>query len=86
MLTATSRQAEIAACLDSLGLPPDSSRYGYRPHHQQPLFGRHASPCPNAEALATSTFQLPVYPGLPEATVEWMAARIAVIACGGTTP
>lgn len=46
----------------------------------------YASPCPNAEALATSTFQLSVHPDLPEATVEWMAVRVAAIARGETTP
>jgi hypothetical protein len=47
---------------------------------------RYASSCPSVEALATSTFQLPVHPNLPQATVEWMAARLATIAREGTTP
>lgn len=86
VLTATSRQQEITAALKDLGLPPDSTRYGYRALHLQPLFAEYASPCPNAETLATSTFQLPVHPSLPEATVEWMAAHVATIARGGPTP
>jgi dTDP-4-amino-4,6-dideoxygalactose transaminase len=86
VITATSRQHQIAAALDAIGLPPDSSRYRYRPLHQQPLFAKPATGCPNAEALATSTFQLPVHPGLPEATVKWVAARVAAIARGGPTP
>jgi dTDP-4-amino-4,6-dideoxygalactose transaminase len=86
VLTATSRQPEIAAALEALGLPPDSSRYRYRALHQQPLFTAYASACPNAEILATSTFQLPVHPSLSEATVEWVAERVATIARGGTTP
>jgi dTDP-4-amino-4,6-dideoxygalactose transaminase len=86
VLTATSRQREIAAALEALGLPPDSSRYRYRALQQQPLFTEFASACPNAEALATSTFQLPVHPNLSEATVEWVAAHVDAIARGGTTP
>lgn len=86
VLAATNRQPEIAAALDSLGLLPDSTRYRYRALHQQPLFAEYANACPNAEALATSTFQLPVHPNLSEATVEWMAAHVATIARGGPTP
>jgi dTDP-4-amino-4,6-dideoxygalactose transaminase len=85
VLATSRRRPEMAATLETLGLPPDSRRYRYRPLHQQPMFAAYARPCPNAEALATSTFQLPVHPSLPEATVEWMAAHLATIACGGTT-
>jgi hypothetical protein len=60
------RQSQIAAALDSAGLPPDSSSYRYRALHQRPLFAKNANPCPNAEALASSTFQPPAHPSLPE--------------------
>lgn len=86
VLTTTDQRREIATTLETIGLPPDSRCYRYRPLHQQPMFAPYASPCPNAEALATSTFQLPVHPHLPEATVEWMAARLATIARKGPTP
>jgi perosamine synthetase len=86
VLTTTIRQRETAATLESIGLPPDSRRYRYQPLNQQPMFASHGSPCPNADALATSTFQLPVHPNLPEATVEWMVAQLATIARKGPTP
>lgn len=70
-------------CRSGVGLPADSRRYWYRPPHQQPMFATCASPCPNAETLATSTYQRPVHPSLPAATVEWMAARIAIMARKG---
>lgn len=79
------RPHQVAGKLTALGLPPDATRYGYRPLHQQPIFTRYATPgCPNAEALVTSTFQLPVHPGLSEAAIEWMAAHLAAIAREGT--
>ncbi len=84
VLTAGSHQQEFAQNLSALGLPPDSARYGYRPLYQRPIFAEYATACPNAEALATSTFQIPVHPGMPEATVEWVAARVADLARGGT--
>jgi dTDP-4-amino-4,6-dideoxygalactose transaminase len=84
VLTADNHQQEIGQALSALGLPPDSGRYGYRPLYQQSIFAAYAAACPNAEALATSTFQLPVHPGMPEATVEWVAARVAALAREGT--
>jgi dTDP-4-amino-4,6-dideoxygalactose transaminase len=86
VLTAPSRQGEVAQALAGLGLPPDSARYGYRPLHQQRLFADYATASPNADALATSTFQIPVHPGLAEPTIEWMADRLARIATEGPTP
>src|SRR5262249_10946294 len=83
VLTADDHQHEIEQALSALGLPPDSARYGYRPLSQQPIFAAYATACPNAETLATSTFQLPVHPGMPEATVEWVAARVAALAREG---
>jgi perosamine synthetase len=77
VLTADSHQQDLAQALSALGLPPDSARYGYRPLYQRPIFAEYATACPNAEALATSTFQIPVHPGMSEATVEWVAARVA---------
>jgi perosamine synthetase len=83
VLTAGSHQQEVAQALSALGLPPDSARYRYRPLYQQPIFAEYATACPNTEALAASTFQLPVHPGMPEATVGWVAARVADLARGG---
>lgn len=86
VLTAASQQLRVADALSNLGLPPDSARYGYRALYRQPIFAEHASRCRNAEALTTNTFQIPVHPGLLEATVEWMADRLATIAIEGATP
>ncbi|MEV4416196.1 DegT/DnrJ/EryC1/StrS family aminotransferase [Catellatospora sp. NPDC049609] len=83
VLIAHARQAEIGAALASAGLPPDSIRWGYRPLYHRPLFSAYATACPNAEAFAASTFQLPVHPGLDDATLEWMAGQVAAIARGG---
>jgi perosamine synthetase len=83
VLTATSRQSEIAQALAGLGLPPDSVRYGYRSLHRQGLFAEYATASPNANALVTSTFQIPVHPGLAEPTIEWMADQLSTIAAGG---
>jgi perosamine synthetase len=84
VLIAGSHQQEVAQALSTLGLPPDSARYGYQPLHQRPIFAEYTTACPNAEALATSTFQIPVHTGMAEATVEWVAARVADLARGGT--
>jgi len=62
------------------GLPPDSIRFGYRPLYHQPIFTTYRTPCPNAEALAATTFQLPVHPGMPDAALAWVANRIRVLA------
>lgn len=74
---------QVAERLAAMGLPPDSARYGYRPLHQQPLFAEYATRCPNAETLTASASQVPVHPGLPDATLEWVAARLAVLAHEG---
>jgi perosamine synthetase len=84
VLTADRDRGDIAEALAALGLPPDSARYGYQPLYDQPIFAGYATACTNAEALAASTFQLPVHPGMPDATVEWVAARVAAIAREGT--
>ena len=87
MLTATTAHRHVTHALTTLGLPPDSVRYGYRPLHQQPLFTRYATtPCPNAEALAATTVQVPVHPGLTQAAVAWIADQLATIAEQGPTP
>lgn len=65
LVLTTSRQYWIAAALDAIGLPPDSRRYRYRPLHQQPLFAKHATDCPNAETLATSTSSYRFTPACP---------------------
>ncbi len=84
VLIAGCHQQEVAQALSTLGLPPDSARYSYQPLHQRPIFAEYTTACPNAEALATSTFQIPVHTGMAEATVEWVAARVADLARGGT--
>lgn len=80
VLTATIAAADIAAWLAAAGLPPDSVRYGYRPLYRQPLFARYARTCPQAEKLATTTFQMPVHPGLTPAQLEWVSRRVATLA------
>jgi len=69
-----------AAALASAGLPPDSIRYGYRPLYRRPVFAAYATACPNAEALAISTLQLPVHPGLTETALQWAADQLRSLA------
>jgi dTDP-4-amino-4,6-dideoxygalactose transaminase len=59
VLTVGERPQQVAQALSALGLPPDSIRYRYRPLYHHPIFAPYATACPNAEALATSTVQLP---------------------------
>jgi perosamine synthetase len=83
VLVASPDSAELAAAwLAESGLPPDSIRFGYRPLYHQPIFAQYATTCPNAEATCATTLQLPVHPGLPEAALEWAAARIRAFAEG----
>ncbi|MGH8906461.1 MAG: DegT/DnrJ/EryC1/StrS family aminotransferase [Egibacteraceae bacterium] len=84
VLTARDHAQAVAAGLASIGLPPDSIRHGYRPLYHQPIFQAYAAECQNAEALIAATVQLPVHPGMPEPTVEWVAGRVAAIARKGT--
>jgi perosamine synthetase len=83
VLTTTDHPHQVAERLAAIGLPPDSVRYGYRPLYQQRIFAEYATRCPNAETLAASAFQVPVHPGLPDTTLEWVAARLAVLAREG---
>lgn len=73
---------KLAAPLAAIGThrPPDSVRYGYRPLYRQPLFARYARTCPQAERLTTTTFQMPVHPGLTPAQLEWVSRRVATLA------
>jgi dTDP-4-amino-4,6-dideoxygalactose transaminase len=68
-----------AATLAGAGLPPDSIRFHYRPLYHQPIFGRYTTACPNAEALAAAALQIPVHPGMPAATLQWVADRLRAV-------
>jgi len=69
--------ARVAAGFAEAGLPPDSVRFGYRPLYDRPRFRPYTAACPNAEALAASTVQLPAHPDLTCDAVGWTAATIA---------
>jgi perosamine synthetase len=69
-----------ATMLAAAGLPPDSIRYGYRPLYRRPVFATYATECPNAEALAITTLQLPVHPGLTETALQWAADQLRSLA------
>lgn len=75
----------LAGALTAAGLPPDSVRYGYRPLYHRPIFTAYATTCPNAEKLAATTFQLPVHPGMSQASLRWVADRVRVFTEGFTT-
>lgn len=77
VLVAAHSTGDIAAAFTGAGLPPDSVRFGYRPLYHQPLFAPCATACPNAEALAATTLQLPVHPGLGEEEIRWIAGQIS---------
>ena len=81
VLVADSVRADTsAAVLASAGLPPDSIRYGYRPLYHRPVFAKYATVCPNAEALAATTLQLPVHPALSGTALEWAANQLRSLA------
>jgi perosamine synthetase len=71
-----------ATFFTTAGLPPDSARFTYRPLYHRPIFAAYATDCPNAEALTTTTLQLPVHPGMSEAALGWVANRIRGFAEG----
>jgi dTDP-4-amino-4,6-dideoxygalactose transaminase len=72
--------AAMAAALASVGLPPDSVRYRYRPLPHRNLFRPYQTPCPNAARLAAASFQLPAHPGMSKAALPFVAGRIAALA------
>ncbi|MEV6927109.1 DegT/DnrJ/EryC1/StrS family aminotransferase [Dactylosporangium sp. NPDC051485] len=76
LLAEPGHATRIAAGFAEAGLPPDSIRFGYRPLYEQPLFHPYATTCPNAEALAARTVQLPAHPDLTRDAIGWTAAAI----------
>ena len=76
--------AAVGAALAASGMPADSVRYDYQPLYRQSIFNNFASDCPNAEHLATNTVQLPAHPAMSDATIGWVADRVAQIARGET--
>jgi perosamine synthetase len=80
VLTAPADSAQsLAASFAEAGLHPDSIRYGYRPLYHRAIFTGYISTGPNAEALAATTFQVPVHPGMSEAALEWIADRVRAL-------
>jgi len=73
----------IAAALTSSGLGPDTIRWRYQGLHHRAMFAQWASPCPNADALIATTFQIPVHPGLPPATIRYIANALRDAAAEG---
>lgn len=82
LVTEPAAASPAAAFFTAAGLPPDSARFSYRPLYHRPVFSAYATDCPNAEALAAATLQLPVHPGMPEQSLEWVADRIRAFAEG----
>ncbi|WP_131746336.1 DegT/DnrJ/EryC1/StrS family aminotransferase [Frankia sp. Cppng1_Ct_nod] len=80
VLIASDSAEPLAAGFTAAGLPPDSTRYAYRPLYHRPLFAAYATACPNAEALCAATLQLPVHPDMSPAALQWVADRIGVLA------
>jgi dTDP-4-amino-4,6-dideoxygalactose transaminase len=86
VLTTATPNPIVSRRFADAGLPPDSMRYGYRPLYYHPIFRTYARQCPNAEALAAAAVQLPVHPGLTEATVGWIAQCVGRIAANQPEP
>jgi hypothetical protein len=86
VLVAPGAAESVTAELAAAGLPPDSIRYGYRPLYHRPLLARYATTCPNAEALAAATLQLPVHPGMPEAALKWVTDCVRALATAERPP
>jgi dTDP-4-amino-4,6-dideoxygalactose transaminase len=86
VLVAPGAAESVTAELAAAGLPPDSIRYGYRPLYHRPLLARYATTCPNAEALAAATLQLPVHPGMPEAALRWVTDCVRALATAERPP
>ncbi len=76
------RVDSAAEFFTAAGLAPDSVRFGYRPLYHRAVFAAYATGCPNAEALAAATLQLPVHPGMSQTALDWVADRIWVFAEG----
>ena len=73
----------IASALTRCGLGPDTIRWRYRGLHQRPMFARWASPCPHADTLIATTFQIPVHPGLSPAALRYIADAVRHAASEG---
>ncbi|GIF71871.1 DegT/DnrJ/EryC1/StrS family aminotransferase [Asanoa siamensis] len=83
VLTTRPDKAEATAtAFAAAGLPPDSSRYRYKPLYHQPIFAQYATPCPNAEQLTATTIQLPVHPGMTPSALRWVTDRTHALAEG----
>lgn len=74
--TALAAAPRVAAALTRGGLCPDTTRWRYRGLHRQPMFSQWASPCPHADTLIGTTFQIPVHPGLTSATLRYIADAV----------
>ncbi|GGJ94793.1 aminotransferase DegT [Pilimelia anulata] len=80
VLTTAAAPAPIARALAAAGLPPDSTRPHHGPLHRQPLFAAHRTArYPHAEALYAATFQMPVHPSLPPATLAWITTHLRAL-------
>lgn len=62
--------------LSAAGIPSDITRYGCRPLYESPTLAAFCRPCPNAEALLSSTTTLPVHPDVTADDIDYMAEVI----------
>lgn len=76
----------IAAALARRGLAPDTVRWNYQGLHRRPMFARWASPCPHADTLIGTTFQIPVHPGLDAAALRCITHAVQAAASKETSP
>jgi len=70
----------IASALTRCGLGPDTIRWRYQGLHHRPMFASWATPCPHADALIATTFQVPVHPGLDPAALRYITGAVRAAA------
>lgn len=72
----------IAAALTRQGISPDTIRWQYQGLHHRPMFTPWACPCPHADELIATTFQIPVHPGLDPAALRYITDVVLTAAEG----
>lgn len=77
--------ARIAAALVRHGLAPDTIRWHYQGLQHRPMFAGWATPCPHADTLIATTFQIPVHPGLDAAALRCITRAVHAAASEETS-
>ena len=71
------------ACCSGRRLLLAALRWRYHGLHQRVMFARWACPCPQADVLIATTFQIPVHPGLDPAAPRYITKAVRAAASEG---